>query len=169
MFFFFLLLHVSCVVDILSWSFEPEWVCTTENSQRDLYSSNPLIASWQNVYTILSNSIQPVNGKAGRDIMFCIKPLKPLLHNVVCLSHFDHIDIFTSEVIPNLFWGLDWRWSDSLRRLVHVTIQKHCYSHFMFIEIPLLLNWLDQHKEYNNSLIINGCSNHVHLLFVMFK
>lgn len=32
-----LLLHVSSVVDILSWSSEPEWVCTTENSQCDLY------------------------------------------------------------------------------------------------------------------------------------
>lgn len=103
--FFFLLLRVLYVADICSWRFEPEWVCTTENIQCDLYSSNPLIASWQDVYTILSNSIQPVNGKAGRDIMFCIKPLKPQLPIVVCLSHFDHIDIFTSEVIPNLFWG----------------------------------------------------------------
>lgn len=75
---FFFNAALACVVDILSWSSEPEWVCTTENSQCDLYSSNPLIASWQNVYTTLSNSIQPVNGKAGRDIMFCIKPLKPL-------------------------------------------------------------------------------------------
>lgn len=152
-FFFLLLLHVSCEVDILSWSSEPEWVCTTENSQWNLYSSNPLIASWQNVYTILSNSILPVNGKAGRDIMFCIKPLKPLLHNVVCLFHFDHIDIFTSEVIPNLFWGKGWRWSDSRRRLgvlpykTTVTI----ISCFCFFKLPLLLDCVDQHKECHNS------------------
>lgn len=135
--FFFLVPHISCEVDILSWSSEPEWVCTTENSQWNLYSSNPLIASWQNVYTILSNSTLPVNGKAGRDIVFCIKPLKPLLHNVGCLPRFDHTDIFTSEVIPNLFCGSDWRWSDSLRRsdvLLYktpVTITS-CFEHYHF-------------------------------------
>lgn len=102
---FFLVIYVWYAVNILRWGSKPEWVFTPENSQGNLHLSNPLIASWQNVYTILSNSILPVNGKAGRDIMFCIKPLKPMLHNVVCRSYFDHTDIFTSEVIPNLFFG----------------------------------------------------------------
>lgn len=78
-------------------------MCAQQQTARATYiESNPLI----NVHTILSDSIQPVNGKAARDIMFCIRPLKPLPHTDVCLCHFDHIDIVTSEVIPNLFWGL---------------------------------------------------------------
>lgn len=76
--------------DTLSASSEPERVCTTANSWCKLYKSNPLI----NVYTVL-------NGKPGRDIMFCIKPWKPPLHTSDC--HFDHADMFTSKVILNLF------------------------------------------------------------------
>lgn len=76
-------------------------------SHWNLHSSNPLIASWQNVYSTLSNSMLPVNGKAAADVAFCIKPLKPLLHNVVCRPHFDHTDIFTSEVIPpQIYFGM---------------------------------------------------------------
>lgn len=88
--------------------------------------------------------------------MFCIKPLKPLLHNVVCLSHFDHIDIFTSEVIPNLFLGRGLKMIRLSEKVGRVTIQNHCYNHiiscfFFFFKLPLLLDCVDQHKEYHNS------------------
>lgn len=63
----FSLFLMSSAPDIRRRTSELEWICITDNSQRNLYSSNPLIASWQNVCTILSNSILPVNGKAGRD------------------------------------------------------------------------------------------------------
>lgn len=68
--------------------------------------SNPLIASWQNVYSTLSHLMPPVNGKAAADAAFCIKPLKPRLHRVVCLPQFDHADIFTSqEIPPQIYFG----------------------------------------------------------------
>lgn len=63
----FFLNCMSSAPDINRRTPEPEWICITANSQWNLYSRNPLIASWKNVCTILSNSILPVNGKAGRD------------------------------------------------------------------------------------------------------
>lgn len=39
------------------------------------------------------------------EIMFCIKPLKPLLRNVVHLPRFDHADTFTFVVILIYFLG----------------------------------------------------------------
>lgn len=75
------------------------------------------------------------------EIMFCIKPLKPVLRNVVRLPRFDHADTFTFEVIPNLFCGPDWR-SRFLRRLGMLP-----YKAGITGSLKLLFLDLDEHTD----------------------